>query len=129
MAKHKVLLGDMPETLLRQNVGNTLEIQEARDLFKYVLSIVQQTHFPISIRKATLDFLPHVFQLPRDLFITAMLKETFQAAENVTAFVGLHHFNPINAYWKGNYPNPYPLRTARRHQLRRSHQNPQANQR
>jgi hypothetical protein len=26
MAKHKVLLGDMPEHLLRLNVGNTVEL-------------------------------------------------------------------------------------------------------
>jgi len=28
MGSHKVLLGDMPEVLLRQVVGNTLSIQE-----------------------------------------------------------------------------------------------------
>ena len=77
MGKHKVLLGDMPEHLLRQNVGGTLEIQEMRDLFKYVLSIVKKAEFPISFRKATLDFLPHVFQTPRDLFMGAMMREAF----------------------------------------------------
>lgn len=37
MGKQKVLLGDMPETLLRQIVGNSLEIEELRDLFKFIL--------------------------------------------------------------------------------------------
>lgn len=31
------MLGDMPEILLRQIVGNTLTIGEMRDLFKYVV--------------------------------------------------------------------------------------------
>jgi hypothetical protein len=101
MGKHKVLLGDMPEHLLRLNVGGTLEIQELKDLFKYTLSIVKKAEFPISFRKASLDFLPHVFQTPRDLYIAAMLKEAFQASENTTAFVGLHHFHPTMAYWEG----------------------------
>jgi hypothetical protein len=37
MNKHKVLLGDMPEPLLRMQLGNTLDLQELRDIFKYVL--------------------------------------------------------------------------------------------
>jgi hypothetical protein len=37
MGKHKVLLGDMPDHLHKLNIGGTLEIGEARDLFKYTL--------------------------------------------------------------------------------------------
>ena len=55
--------------------------------------------FPISFRKATLDLLPHIFQTPRDLYMTAMIKEAFQSSESLTAFVGLHHYNPIVNYW------------------------------
>lgn len=32
------MLGDMPEPLLRSILGNTVEIQEMRDLFKYILT-------------------------------------------------------------------------------------------
>lgn len=37
MGKHRVLLGDMPEILLRQILGNSLSLEDAKDIFKYVL--------------------------------------------------------------------------------------------
>lgn len=70
----------MPEHLLRIQLGNVLQISEVRDLFRFVLSQVKEIQFPISFRKATLDLLPHVFQTPRDLYMTAMLKRSFQTA-------------------------------------------------
>ena len=95
MGKHKVMLGDMPETLLRQKLGNSLSIGEMRDLFKFVIEKMGELKVPISMKEATLNFLPHVFLAPKDLYMTAMLKEAFQAATCVTAFVGLSHYNPI----------------------------------
>jgi len=95
MGKHKVLLGDMPETLLRRKLGNSLSIGELRDLFKFVVGKMGELKQPISIREATLNFLPHIFLAPKDLYMTAMLKESFQAATCITAFVGLNHYNPI----------------------------------
>jgi hypothetical protein len=37
MGKHKVILGDMPELLLRQIIGNSLTIEDVKDMFKFVL--------------------------------------------------------------------------------------------
>ncbi len=51
------------------------------------------------MKDAALTFLPHVFQQPRDLYMTAMLKEAFQAATSIVALVGVHHFNPIQRNW------------------------------
>jgi len=95
MGKHKVILGDMPDPLLRQIVGNSVTIEEMRDLFRLVLTKMQETEKPMTIKEATLMFLPHIFQIPKDLYMTALLKESFQAATCIVAFVGLHHFNPI----------------------------------
>ena len=50
---------------------------------------------PISIKTATNFLLPHIFQASKDLYMTAMLKESFQAATCITAFVGINHLNPI----------------------------------
>lgn len=60
----------------------------------------------ISFREACLDFLPHVFHAPRDLYMTAMLKESFQAATTIVAFVGLAHYIPIKEYWE---PAPFGI--------------------
>lgn len=98
MGKHKVLLGDMPEPLLRQIVGNTISIEEMRDLFRFVLNKIKETSHPMTMRQATLMFLPHIFQIPKDLYMAAMLKESFQAATCIVAFVGLDHFNPIQRF-------------------------------
>jgi hypothetical protein len=37
MGKHKVVLGDMPEILLRQILGNSLSLEDLKDVFKFVL--------------------------------------------------------------------------------------------
>jgi hypothetical protein len=37
MGKQKVLLGDMPEILLRQIIGNSLSLEDVKDILKYVL--------------------------------------------------------------------------------------------
>jgi len=38
--------------------------------------------------------------------MTAMLKEAFQAATSVAAYVGIHHYVPIQNYWE---PAPYGI--------------------
>ena len=50
MGKHKVILGDMPETLLRQIVGNNVSIEEMRDLFRFVMQKMQEIKQPITMR-------------------------------------------------------------------------------
>ena len=37
MGKHRVLLGGMPELLLRQIIGNSLTLEDVKDMFKFVL--------------------------------------------------------------------------------------------
>ena len=95
LGKQKVLLGDMPDPLLRQIVGNSVSIEEMRGLFRMVLTKMEEVEKPMTMKEATLMFLPHIFQIPKDLYMTALLKESFQAATCIVAFVGLHHFNPI----------------------------------
>ena len=48
-----------------------------------------------------MTYFPHIFQMPRDLYVTAMLKESFKAAERTAAFVGAPHFYPLQRYWVG----------------------------
>jgi len=37
MGKHKVILGDMPDILARQILGNSLSLEDVKDIFKFVL--------------------------------------------------------------------------------------------
>lgn len=55
----------------------------------------------MSFQDASVNILPHIFQMPKDLYMTALLKETFQATTSVVAFIGAHHINPIQRYWEG----------------------------
>ena len=61
MGKQKVMLGDMPENLLRLIVGNHVNIEEMRDLFKFVLTYMNGLKMPISIEEASVNFLSHIF--------------------------------------------------------------------
>ena len=45
--------------------------------------------------------MPHIFNLPKDLYMTALLKEAFQAAMQVACVVGMEHWRPIQEYWVG----------------------------
>jgi hypothetical protein len=55
---------------------------------------------PIGIKTATEFLLPHIFSAPKDLYMTALLKESFQAATSIVGFVGINHFNPIQRSWE-----------------------------
>jgi len=48
-----------------------------RDLFKFVITKMKDINEPMNIKTATEFFLPHVFCAPKDLYMTAMLKESF----------------------------------------------------
>lgn len=74
MGRHKVMLGGMPETLRRLILGNSLSIHELRDVFRFVLTKNKELSIPMRTGEATESFLPHIFQLPKDLYMTAMLK-------------------------------------------------------
>ena len=75
-------------------------------MFKFVLTKIQELKQPISMKDASVNFLPHVFQAPKDYYMTAILKEAFQAATCIVAMVGLPHFNPIQRYWE---PAPHGI--------------------
>ena len=55
----------------------------------------------MSMEDVTLMYFPHIFLMPRDLYLTAMLKEAFPAANQTAAFVGAPHYLPIQRYWVG----------------------------
>lgn len=99
MGKQKVLLGDMPEILLRQIIGNTISILEARDIFKSVLKQIKESEGELDIVSATLYFYSHIFLAPKDLYMAAMLKNILKACYSVIALVGAPHFTPIQKYW------------------------------
>jgi hypothetical protein len=99
MGKQKVLLGDMPEILLRQIIGNTISIQEARDIFKSVLKHLKESDGELDIRSASILFYSHVFLAPKDIYMAAMLKDILKACYSVLVFVGHPHFIPIQKYW------------------------------
>jgi hypothetical protein len=44
---------------------------------------------------ASQQYFSHIFQLPRDLYMTALLRNTMQAANTCLAFVGNPHWAPI----------------------------------
>jgi hypothetical protein len=99
MGKQKILLGDMPEILLRQILGNTLSINECRDIFKAVLKHIKESEGFLDTRTATEMFYSHIFYSPKDVYIAAILKNVLKACYSVLAFVGTPHFMPIQKYW------------------------------
>jgi hypothetical protein len=49
MGKHKVILGDMPELLLRQIIGNSLTLEDVKDMFKFVLEQISKAKVPLKM--------------------------------------------------------------------------------
>ena len=101
MGRHKVMLGGMPDTLYKMILGKGLSIHEHRDIFSTNMLKNKELTTPFPVAKAAENFMPHIFMLPKDLYMTAMLKEAFQAAIQVTATVGMEHYRPIQEYWIG----------------------------
>lgn len=99
MGRQKILLGDMPEILLRQILGNTITIEECRDIFKSVLRSMRDAEGQLDIVQATQIFYSHVFLAPKDVYMAAMLKNVLKACYSVVAIVGAPHFLPIQKYW------------------------------
>lgn len=74
MGRHKVMLGGMPETQYRMILGKGISIGEMRDIFRLVNNKNRELTIPMNIKDATESFLPHIFLLPKDLYLSAMLK-------------------------------------------------------
>ena len=70
-------------------LGKALTLVELRDLFRTIIMKNKELSRPFSISKASENFMPHIFLLPKDLYMTAILKEAFQAATQVVASVGI----------------------------------------
>jgi hypothetical protein len=51
------------------------------------------------MKTATLTYFSHIFLMPKDLYMTALLKETMKASNSCLTFVGNPHFAPIQKYW------------------------------
>lgn len=106
MGKQKVLLTDMPDILYRRILANSLSLTELKDMMRYLMQKIEELEEPISFKEAGELFFPHIFNLPKDLYMTAILKESFQAATSMVAMVGAQHFVPIQQYWE---PVPYGI--------------------
>mmetsp|Transcript_13895 Transcript_13895/g.13883 ORF Transcript_13895/g.13883 Transcript_13895/m.13883 type:complete len:209 (+) Transcript_13895:621-1247(+) len=106
MGKSKVILGDMPEQLLRLQLGNTIPLATVREIYHFVVEKLNE-HYKenpgvlMTMEEMTMSYFPHIFQMPRDLYITTMLKETFPAGALTAAFLGNPHYIPIQRYWVG----------------------------
>ena len=101
MARHKVMLGGMPETLYKLILGKALSIHELRDIFRTILLKNKELSSPFPLSKAAENFMPHIFLLPKDLYMTALMKESFQASTQMVCTVGIEHYRPIQEYWIG----------------------------
>jgi hypothetical protein len=106
MGKHKVILGDMPEILLRQILGNSLSLEDVKDIFKFVLEQISKSKVPMSMHTATIQYFSHIFLLPKDLYMTALLRNTMAAANCCLAYVGTPHYSPMQNYWE---PPPHGI--------------------
>ena len=47
------------------------------------------------MQTATLSYFSHIFLMPKDLYMTALLRNVMQAANCACVFVGTPHYVPI----------------------------------
>ncbi len=47
------------------------------------------------MQTATLTYFSHIFLMPKDLYMTALLRNVMQAANCANVFIGTPHFVPI----------------------------------
>jgi hypothetical protein len=74
MGKHRVMLGGMPEILYRMNIAGNLTLPELRDIFKELNARQRELLEPLSLRQLAENLMPHIFNAPRDLYMTALIK-------------------------------------------------------
>ena len=77
-----------------------------KDIFKFIGDNVIRLEQPLSFREGAFNFIPHIFQSPNDLYMTALLKESFEMSERMVAMVGGCHWVPIQRNW---VPPPYGI--------------------
>jgi hypothetical protein len=100
MGKHRVILGDMPEVLMRQILGNSLSLEDVKDIFKFVLQQISKAKVPLTMQTASQTYFSHIFLMPKDLYMTALLRNVMQAANCSLVYVGTPHYVPIQNYWR-----------------------------
>mmetsp|Transcript_27584 Transcript_27584/g.49737 ORF Transcript_27584/g.49737 Transcript_27584/m.49737 type:complete len:414 (+) Transcript_27584:32-1273(+) len=107
--KETIVLGDMPEQLLRMKLANTLTLQDLYEIRDRSIEELNRhysanpTHM-VSLREVVLRHYSHLISAPRDLYITSILKEACKNTEGIVAFVGAPHFYPILRLWREYTP-------------------------
>lgn len=61
MGKQKVVMGDMSEVLYRRILGNSMTLEEMKDVFRFLTDKLKKMDAPTSYREAAHNFLPHIF--------------------------------------------------------------------
>ena len=56
---------------------------------------ISKAPVPLTMAAATTQYFSHIFQLPKDLYMTALLRTTMQASNTCVAFVGTPHWVPV----------------------------------
>lgn len=104
MTRKPVILGDIPEPVLRCIVANTVSIAEMKDMFAQVVSVLQH-HYKHSAdlltpSEAFQDLYPHILSPPRDRYLASMLRWTASVHSSVSAWVGVQHVGPVTDLWE-----------------------------
>lgn len=73
-------------------------------MFKFVLEQISKAKVPITMGSASIQYFSHIFNMPKDLYMTSLLRNTMQASNTCCAFVGAPHWAPMQYYWQ---PPPY----------------------
>ena len=58
------------------------------------------------MQTASQTYFSHIFLMPKDLYMTALLRNVMQAAHTANVFIGTPHFVPIQNYWR---PPPHGI--------------------
>lgn len=97
------ILVDIPEPLLRQNIGNSFSIGDIKMIYNSVISSLRERNMTETKRYITGNELTHemfsdIFQKQRDLFTMSFLK-LLGDNHNITAVVSAPTFVAMQSYW------------------------------
>jgi hypothetical protein len=97
------VLVDVPEPLLRQNVGNNYPIEDIKMIYDFIIFSLKQRKIPetknyITGNELAHEIFPGIFQKQRDLFTMSFLK-LLADNHNITAVVSAPTFVAMQSYW------------------------------
>ena len=69
-------------------------------MFKSVLAQIERHNGNLPIRELTFFYFSHIFQFPKDFYMTGVLNQVMKEVDSVIAFVGSPHFEPIQNLWE-----------------------------